>query len=808
MQVWAQHVQRFLATGGRDRDALTRAEKECSSSRTRAYLSQLPPETSESVAEGLRIVSDLFESGQAVEAAVLRVAVLIRRINLAQDPRRLPPSERESMSDLLGNLTTNCRIDSSLAPTLAILCSLRGGFFHGIQNFVEARTAYGEARDIRRHLVLADPIVHEPALAGTLSNLSVLDIDRRDFAAARRTLIEARDIYRRLAVSDPTHNKPILAGVTNNLGSLYRQTGEPEAALATFDEALDVYRALPLLEAKRFAPHLAGILNNLGTLCRDMHDFTAARAAFDEALDIRRGLTQSAPDRFASDLAATISGLGTLLYEIGELEEARKAFDEAIQIRIRLAMIDRKSHEPELAGTLSNLGVLLSSTDDPSTALDMNEKAVALAESATSQLDTYLRKGMTTSAYRSLLNTVGCGDPMRGFALACAVRVGSVKSADVTEADLAQTQDVLAALERESGQAQHIVFANSGTDEPRRMTLGLIGSERVDWYCVPSSGWEKMFLDGDAAEDNISRRSLSRQIWSSLPKAIRALLDPAAGGEVWISGDRFYSAFPWELLQFEDEKYLGLYRALPRIGSIMAPALRKVFEGGRLGRGVGDTALVAAHTTKSPILHGARDEAETAKVQLQAMGLALPFFEIGDDAHDGAMRHVIEARPDLLYYTGHGDIIADEEMLVLRSEERPDDVSYFGRAQLEAVSVNGQAMEHAPLVILNCCNTGRTREHGGQREDFVDTLFSHGAGAIIATALPIYDAVGQALGRALLGKQVLRAPDLATGLLAARRALMVEDITSPFWGAWSMIHLHGRARATHPLKESISRQIG
>ena len=76
MQISARYIQQFLTNGGLNRDALIMAEKECNPNRTRAYLSQLRPDTSEGIAEGIQIVSDLVENGQMVEAAVLRSCLI------------------------------------------------------------------------------------------------------------------------------------------------------------------------------------------------------------------------------------------------------------------------------------------------------------------------------------------------------------------------------------------------------------------------------------------------------------------------------------------------------------------------------------------------------------------------------------------------------------------------------------------------------------------------------------------------------------------------------------------------------------
>ncbi len=104
---------------------------------------------------------------------------------------------------------------------------------------------------------------------------------------------------------------------------------------------------------------------------------------------------------------------------------------------------------------------------------------------------------------------------------------------------------------------------------------------------------------------------------------------------------------------------------------------------------------------------------------------------------------------------------------------------------------------------MNSCLTGATRDYGGFREDLVHAFLHHGAGAVIATALPILDAVGEALGRALFDPAALAQPTIGSLVVEARRQLArgaCADIDSVRWGAWGMVHIHGNANASPPLQ--------
>jgi hypothetical protein len=200
---------------------------------------------------------------------------------------------------------------------------------------------------------------------------------------------------------------------------------------------------------------------------------------------------------------------------------------------------------------------------------------------------------------------------------------------------------------------------------------------------------------------------------------------------------------------------------------------------------------------------------------IPAIGGVLTFSSgnTGEDAHDELMRQAIDTTPAVLYFSGHGTTVGNEEVLVLhrKTAQGPrfkDKISYFGRYQLDEIARNNDVkvlFSNSPLVVLNSCTTGRTREYGGQREDLVQSFLRHGAGAVIASALPIDDSVGEALGRSIFSPQALTKPTIGTLIVEVRRQLaagLCEDIQKSTWGAWGMVHLHANASDIPPFFES------
>ena len=436
-----------------------------------------------------------------------------------------------------------------------------------------------------------------------------------------------------------------------------------------------------------------------------------------------------------------------------------------------------------------------------------------MAEQGVTDPQRHLSKGVAAHSYQFLLDEV-VDSPTAAFAYAASMRDGHAQSRELGQNDLSATQRLLNCLSRRAGRDVAILVPTRGHGDT--ITLGLISASNSKWWRMPSNDLTELIAEDARTADHRHQHQIARRIWHELPEALQKALAPTSptSFEVLISGDPLWSLFPWELLRFGEGSmdYLGLHRALPRIGSILAPSLERTFAATNLGNGR-RMAIVAPHTTGTKPLLGVEIEIEALESRIPEVGGELVENDTtGSAAHDGLMRRAIKASPDMLWYSGHGAIVANEEVLVLHAEtplgDGPrDKITHFGAYQLSEIASRrggGPLFDHASLVVLNSCMTGRVREHGGQREDLVEAFLKQGAGAVIATALPIFDSVGEALGRAMFSKSAIARKKLGDLVVEVRRQLangVCADIDRPTWGAWGMVHLHGNAFAAGPFHE-------
>jgi len=373
-------------------------------------------------------------------------------------------------------------------------------------------------------------------------------------------------------------------------------------------------------------------------------------------------------------------------------------------------------------------------------------------------------------------------------------------------------QDWLGEQGRAMGRAYRLLLPTAGPDEG--LSIGLITPEDIRFSRVATEGWEELFPpDKPMPAAQEGRRRLARSCLAG--SAGGATTDPVAGAGTaeWalVSGDPFWSAFPWELLRFGEgeDDYLGLHQVLPRVGAIQAADLRTQCRPETLGEGTGDLTVLAPHDPGWWPLEGVIPDTQAVKRAIEARGGQVLALASGTQASDAEARQQWEQRPAILYYSGHGTILQNEELLVVHRDLKdpnaptPTVPNYIGKQQLRAWSegLDRPLFAQYPLIVLNSCVTGRSRQAGGAQEDLVHNLLALGTGTVIASALPIYDAVGQALGESLFDPRVNDAQDVGTAVLKARRYLaegLYAEPSGPFWGAWSMIHLHGNAQARLP----------
>ena len=221
-------------------------------------------------------------------------------------------------------------------------------------------------------------------LAAVLNVFSVRlnEVGRREEGVAAAE--EAANILRELAKTAPEIHNPILAGTLTNLAGRLGEVGRPEEGVAAAEEAADIYRNLteshPYTSTSNhtWKVELATILNNLAIRLYELSRWTEGLAAAQEAVDLYRSVVESIPDAYKPALAQALTNLATALEKLGCTEESLAAAQEAVDIFRPLAQTHPAAYNPDLALALGNLSRKLANVNRREEALTTAREAVRI----------------------------------------------------------------------------------------------------------------------------------------------------------------------------------------------------------------------------------------------------------------------------------------------------------------------------------------------------------------------------------------------------------------------------------------------
>jgi tetratricopeptide (TPR) repeat protein len=666
--------------------------------------------------------------------------------------------------------------------------------------------AFEEAVSVYRGMPADQFATHKFNFAGTLTGFSTAQRALRDLASARRSVEEARTIYRELAQTQPRACTPYIALTSHNLGNILMNLEEPKKAEAEYLEALKIYRVLANAEPNRHGGELASTLQKMGAVLMEENRPGDALTAYKEALSIYRGLAEAQPEVYHSNVANALDSVANAQGKAGDPSGALKSRREAIEMEREVATTKPGVSQRDLTRMLANLASNLNEQGDKAGCDATAKDAVEMAESNPDADSLWLDKAEAREAYKHMLEVAVESKEDNGvFRTLAAMREGPVRAfGHNPEEGLSAACRELAAVGHRIGRPVCILAAQSlhrnFPNEFGDVVLGRVDSTiRYEAsYGFAMAAYELfnelqgVFNQGRPAAYWKQRMAeLGSAAWKALPGGIREALHPASGVEVLVSGDTYWSAFPWEALRFGDgeDDYLGFARPLARWSRLTAGALSTLAPRMETRRNQVAAVICPWDWDANRPLQGARAEAEALSRDLPSRGFtfARETPAVGQSATVFSLGSALRSRPAVFHYTGHGGIIGTEEVLLLNG-------GAFGPSDLRALRQNsgqGALFEEGAMVVLNSCLTGRVREYGGRREDLAGAFLDGGVRGVVASALPVADPIGQVLGTAiyaLAGRKLMGHTIAGIRQIVASLALQANANSYP---TWTMIQYHG-----------------
>ena len=708
----------------------------------------------------------------------------------------------------------------------AILTDL-GHVLQQLKQFEESLKLCNEALAVFEELDSAEPRRHQASLANCYNVMSLVLGETRNFQEALSANSKALCLYRQLAAGRPDRRSLGVAMVLRNEGIIHSAAGQYDRAVAAAREAIAIRQEIAGPRGVERDPEVAADATALANALVCADEPKEACSCYELALAIRRRLLDERDERSAFHLADVLNSYGSALHIGGEDARAKEALQEAARLFEQLSEADAETYSHDLAAALNNLGNVLDRLDIEDEAISVSQRAIEVSERVYgSRRDLYIAKGQGPGAYaRWLKHCVSNHDDDGAFRCMAALREpNALVFGPEGESGLGPAAKALRSLEARLGRRITVIAVESLPNG--ESCIAQVDSERTFFRILPADGLrtaaECLFCEILSTFSDLQGSFLARhnrfcaaasRTWQALPEQVRETLLPRSGGEVLISGDAYWSAFPWEALQFDSSNtcWLGLYRPLTRWRMISGRGLGRLKTSSDGGNGASASVVCPWDAVEGAELGNSRTEADAVSARLLELGYRLipdgkPL--IGSEARADALRQTIESAPSILHYTGHGAIADNEEVLVLSGREGP---TQFGRRELLGLAQRdpgSKMFSGTSLIVLNSCRSGRQRSYGGQGEDLAFAMLEEGASAVIASAVPVFDRVGRLFSEFLYCPALHTIGEMGQGFLEARALLerVLRASESPVWPTWTLLSYHGNPHIAlhglHPQKES------
>lgn len=690
---------------------------------------------------------------------------------------------------------------------LAAALSNRGNLQLELGNYPDAIASFREAVE---HLQAGHRESDERSsqeLASVLNNMSNAYQEVRRFGDARAALEESVNISRSLLQKDPAHSgrRRHLARALTNLASLEHAEKDLAGAEQHLRESIAVMRAERPGVAERTI--LAESLISLAAVVRAQGGLAEALEIIDEGVSLCQAFdgTHGGPD-----LIKALMNRGVISQSLGNTVGAYESFVEAASLSNKALAKRERGALDLLVGILNNLVALYEDMGDRQRALDVAREAVERVETAAIDTDElWLLKGKIATAYRHLLRRsiaeLSGEDALPNF---FALRTPGGRSI-LPEKQYESGYRALGELSRRQSATVSILYAQVISEGESALLLmqpkGVVWCGLVTrFHAAARDLYDDIVSVFDVGRDSRDAfvlrdtiASTAASAWKFLPDPVKAALLPSEHTDVLICGDATWTRFVWEALRFGDAKtdYLGLHRSLARLGAVTESTLSEFGSRDLFGNG-GNSAVVIAPWDALPHakLPGARDEAKSVAGRLSSAGIRLiPRGAMldGQSATASALTQALSMGCDLLHFCGHGEIVRNEECLILPTGLYDRSWEYFGSRDLRFAISGRPAGKSAPkVVVLNSCYMGDTRDFGGQREDLVGSFITLGSEVVIASALPVFDRVGALLSEAMYSS-CIPVRELGRRIVLVRRLIERATRNMSSWPTWSMISYHG-----------------
>jgi tetratricopeptide (TPR) repeat protein len=283
--------------------------------------------------------------------------------------------------------------------------------------------------------------------------------------------------------------------------------------------------------------------------------------------------------------------------------------------------------------------------------------------------------------------------------------------------------------------------------------------------------------------DFSDQRSLVQRLWNNFDKDIRDNL--ISSKNIILSCDSHTNNLPWEgIIASEDNpKELGFIFAMPRVNCLNLENISKSIYKRKTCKSV---SFFMPSDTKLPFLPCVREEVESLSSLFTKRGGSVRDSYQSLDANIVNFESLLKNQPDILYFSGHGEVIGLYTYLLIHgdgAEAIPFTPDYL------RILCNSNEIPPPSTIILNCCNSAFNISEGGKQHDLTSKFLELGSDTIISINGKIKNSVSQFFVKYIFDVDNARfvEKDIGESVIKARMAIH-EKFNDD---SWLQVQLHG-----------------
>jgi tetratricopeptide (TPR) repeat protein len=551
------------------------------------------------------------------------------------------------------------------------------------------------------------------------------------------------------------------------------------------------------------------VMQNLANTLGDQGSHFEALELLAQAKEVFRQLALSTHNpEYQRRFVASCSDHIAALLETNRLREAHSLLPELLIEARQLALKRPDLRYDLLAHGLSYASLVFHQIGEKYRMVTAAEEAIQLCEEEPTN---FRLRGLVTGAYLVAAEYYAGVNGNSGFGYLAALRDrrGAVKQSRHLNAS--RSISLLQDLSLKNGREIVVIIAEQ------------VGKESLLGLLSPSQGFSSFRVGQDLARKarelfqaqyavaiprlsiEADLRSRARDVFNAFPEQIRSVLTSSASC-VFISGNAFWNAFPWELLlPSDDGRYLGLDQPLPRWGPIDHESLLGLMPKVRPLRS--EKTVVACPLChprerdfmKDPQTASFLAEYDSVRRALANCGVRFESWQsilLGKNANLPRIMERIAEGPTLFHFIGHGTSADDGSLIVWDRLTDFEPLRLLNPGVLFEEKIRNRILQYfdeGGLVFLNCCGAGYERHFGGKGQDLCSKFIEEGADIVLSSYLPIVERVGVMMSKKFYNGLLVRGLDVGDALLEARRQLhqRFEKTKDRIYLNWSSVKATG-----------------